>query len=152
MKYRPNSLFCYNDAHDCRRERAQIVMNIVRTQPVSDETTKPDRDGRGHFVKGHKGGPGRPKGSTRRELAGEFLEDMRTIWAKHGSTVLERVIDEDPAAFLRAIIAIMPKEVDVAVSRYDEMTDDELRREFVAAVREAKALGIALDDEQQTVH
>jgi hypothetical protein len=43
------------------------------------------------------------------------------------------------------MIAIMPKELDVTVTRYDELTDEQLRREFLNALREARALGIDID-------
>ena len=105
-----------------------------------------DKDAKtGRFLTGNTASPGRPIG-TRRELAREFLEDMRKIWAEKGADVLARVVEEDPATFLRSMVAIMPKELDVNVTHYDEMSDDQLRQQFVAALREARALGVDIGD------
>ena len=68
----------------------------------------------GRFVTGNNGG-GRKLGS-RNKLATEFLDDLHAKWLKHGPDVLERVIRDDPAAFLRTVAQILPKEIDAAVN------------------------------------
>ena len=74
----------------------------------------------GRFVSGNNGG-GRPKGS-RNKLTTEFLDDLYAKWQQHGPDVLERVIRDDPAAFLRTVAQILPKEIDVnAGSDFDGM-------------------------------
>jgi hypothetical protein len=86
----------------------------------------------GRFVTGNNGG-GRKLGS-RNKLATEFLDDLHAKWLKHGPDVLERVIRDDPAAFLRTVAQILPKEIDAALnvnagSRFDdcETVEDILR-------------------------
>jgi hypothetical protein len=68
----------------------------------------------GRFVTGNNGG-GRPKGS-RNKLTAEFLDDLYAKWQQHGADVLERVIRDDPAAFLRTVAQILPKEIDAALN------------------------------------
>lgn len=110
---------------------------------MAEEERKPEQDPKsGRFLAGNNGGLGRPKGSGRKQLASAFVEDMQKAWEARGAEVLQKVIDTDPAAFLRSMVAILPKELDVNVTRYDEMTDGQLRNEFLAALREARALGI----------
>ena len=76
----------------------------------------------GRFVRGNNGG-GRKPGS-RNKLTTEFLDDLYAKWQKHGADVLERVIRDDPAAFLRTVAQLMPKEIDVnAGSDFDGMED-----------------------------
>ena len=76
----------------------------------------------GRFVTGNNGG-GRKPGS-RNKLTTEFLDDLYAKWQKHGADVLERVIRDDPAAFLRTVAQLMPKEIDVnAGSDFDGMED-----------------------------
>jgi hypothetical protein len=74
----------------------------------------------GRFITGNNGG-GRKLGS-RNKLNTEFLDDLYAKWQEHGPEVLERVIRDDPAAFLRTVAQIMPKEIDVnAGSDFDGM-------------------------------
>lgn len=112
---------------------------------MADDNEKPkpakDRD-TGRFLTGNSGG-GRPKGS-RQELAREFLDDMRTIWSECGKDVLMRVVESDPATFLRAMTAIMPKEIDLNVNRFDDMSLEQLKNQYAALAREARALGLDL--------
>ena len=68
----------------------------------------------GRFLTGNNGG-GRKLGS-RNKLATEFLDDLHAKWLKHGADVLERVIRDDPAAFLRTVAQILPKEIDAALN------------------------------------
>jgi hypothetical protein len=68
----------------------------------------------GRFVSGNNGG-GRPKGS-RNKLTTEFLDDLYAKWQQHGPDVLERVIRDDPAAFMRTVAQILPKEIDASVN------------------------------------
>lgn len=94
----------------------------------------------GRFLPGNKGG-GRPKGS-RAKLGEAFIADMYEAWQTSGPDVISRVIATDPAAFLRSMVAILPKEVEVNVNKLDNLTDDQLRSQFLAAIREARALGL----------
>ena len=100
-------------------------------------------DSTGQFVKGHIGGPGRPKGS-RNKLGEAFIHDMYEAWQSQGKAVIADVIKDDPATFLRSMVALMPKEMDVNVNHYETMTDEQLRTQFIAALREARTLGVDL--------
>src|SRR5215469_6974149 len=76
----------------------------------------------GRFLTGNNGG-GRKVGS-RNKLTTEFLDDLYAKWQQHGPDVLERVIRDDPAAFLRTVAQLLPKEIDVnARSDFDGMED-----------------------------
>ena len=93
---------------------------------------------------GQSGNPvGRPRGS-RNKLGEAFIQDMYEAWKTSGQEVLTRVIKEEPAAFLRSMVALMPKEMDLNVNRYDAMTDEQLKSQVLAALREAIALGLDL--------
>lgn len=94
----------------------------------------------GRFVTGNIGG-GRPKGA-RNKLGEAFFGDMFEAWQSQGKSVIAAVIEKDPAAFLRSMVAIMPKQVEVDINQYDSMTDDQLKQQFLAALREANALGL----------
>ncbi len=110
---------------------------------ATEPKPKPQQDAEtGRFLTGNNGGNGRPKGSGRQQLARAFVDSLQKAWSEHGDAVLQRLVDEDPASVLRAMVAIMPKELDVNVNNYDAMSDDQLKNQFLAALREARALGI----------
>jgi hypothetical protein len=50
------------------------------------------------------------------QLTTEFLDDLYAKWQKHGPDVLERVIRDDPAVFLRTVAQILPTEIDAALN------------------------------------
>jgi hypothetical protein len=92
-----------------------MVGNTSQNKALEGRDTKT-----GRFVSGNNGG-GRPKGS-RNKLTTEFIDDLYAKWQEHGPDVLERVIRDDPAAFLRTVAQILPKEIDVnAGSDFDGM-------------------------------
>ena len=60
---------------------------------------------------GQSGNPaGRSKGS-RNKLKDAFLRDLAEAWEKNGRAVIEQVIKNDPAAFIRVVAGLLPREV-----------------------------------------
>ncbi len=53
---------------------------------------------------------GRPPG-TRHKLSSAFLQDLAVHWQKEGGDILKRVTAEDPAAVLRVIASLVPREL-----------------------------------------
>jgi hypothetical protein len=98
----------------------------------------PPRDGR--FVIGGKPGPGRPKGS-RNKLAEEFITDFYNDWLEHGASVIALVRAEKPDVYFKGAVAILPKQVDMRVSPFAELTEDTLDARMAAL---AKELGQAI--------
>jgi hypothetical protein len=87
----------------------------------------PGRNGKGEFLKGHKPieGTGRPRGS-RAKLCQKFIEEMHDDFLEHGVEAIERVRKTRPVSYLQIIASIVPKDVNVAVSAVENMTDNEL--------------------------
>jgi hypothetical protein len=82
---------------------------------MAPKQTSDGRDERtGRFLTGNIGG-GRKVGS-RNKLTTEFIDDLYAKWRKHGKDVLDRVIKDDPAAFLRTVAQILPKELDATLN------------------------------------
>ncbi len=80
------------------------------------------------FKPGQSGNPnGRPKGS-KNKLTESFWQDMADVWAAGGKAALEKVITDDPAAFVRVAASLMPKEAELTLRRVvaHELGDDEL--------------------------
>lgn len=76
--------------------------------------TDSDRDPEtGLFVKGKKGGPGRPRGSGRKQLADKFVNDLAEAWEKDGKDVIKRAMQADPSGMVRVVASLLPKQIDV---------------------------------------
>jgi hypothetical protein len=81
-----------------------------------NENKSNGRDTRsGRFLPGNNVGPGRPKGS-RNKLAERFLADVYRQWRKSGAQVLERVVRDDPTAFMKVVAHILPRELDTTLN------------------------------------
>ena len=81
---------------------------------MSDSETI-DRDQRtGRFVAGNAGNGGRRPGQ-RNKLGEAFIADLRDAWEQHGSDVIARVARDDPAALLKVIASLMPKDINLNV-------------------------------------
>jgi Family of unknown function (DUF5681) len=64
------------------------------------------------FKSGQSGNPrGRPKGA-RSKLGEDFLTEPYENFAVHGAAAIERVCEDDPAACLRVIVSVLPKDKD----------------------------------------
>lgn len=96
------------------------------------------RSEKGQFVPGHTGfGGGRPKGS-RNKLGEKFIDDMYADWKENGVKAIKDVREQKPDAYLKVVASILPRELNVNVNQFDEMSDAELIqriRELDAAVR-----------------
>lgn len=84
------------------------------------------------FKPGQSGNPGgRPVGS-RNQLQKDFWRAMAEDFNQHGKETLERVRKEKPAEYIRAVVALMPKELEISRG-LDELTDDQLNAALIAA-------------------
>lgn len=61
---------------------------------------------------GQSGNPGgRPVGS-RVKLQGDFMRELAEDFAKHGKSAIVEVRENEPAAYLKVVASLMPKEVE----------------------------------------
>ena len=89
------------------------------------------------FKPGQSGNPrGRPKGA-RNKLGEEFLAELYNDFEANGKAAIERVREEDPAAYLRAIVSVLPKKLKIDrrpdAGPLSDLADEELRALLYAA-------------------
>jgi hypothetical protein len=66
--------------------------------------------------KGQSGNPkGRPRGSRSR-LSEAFLESLHAAWKERGREIIDRAIEQNPAAVIAAIARLIPKDFQVTVA------------------------------------
>ena len=90
-----------------------------------------------------------PPEATRRQVNKAFLQDMRKAWDKHGMKALEKCARNQPAAFCKMYVLLVPREMKVEHSRGVASLTDEQLEAAIAAVREIiEAREKTLDDGQ----
>lgn len=76
------------------------------------------------FEVGNPGGPGRPKGS-RHALSESFISALQADFRAHGEEAIRRTREEEPAAYVKVLASLLPKEVEIK-RPLEDLTDDEL--------------------------
>lgn len=91
---------------------------------------------------GQSGNPkGRPQ-NAKQILSDRFLADMLSAWEAKGKDAIDRVIQDRPHEFIKAVAAIVPKDIHVKTSVVQELSDDDLAAALFA-LRSATALADA---------
>jgi hypothetical protein len=68
------------------------------------------------FQKGQSGNPaGRPRGS-RNKLSERFISDLAALWEEQGSSILQKVAEDNPARLLIVMVQILPKNFQLAMT------------------------------------
>lgn len=89
------------------------------------------------------GNPGRPKGS-RNKLGEAFVEALHADFDAHGAQVIADVREKDPAAYVRVVASLLPKEFKIETT--SDLTDEQLDqriRQLAAAIGLEVGTGVA---------
>ena len=93
---------------------------------MTDKPASAGRNRAGQFLPGQSGNPkGRVRGS-RNKLGEAFFNDLYAEWLEHGSEVIAKVREDQPAVFLKVVAGTLPKDLNVNVDPYEDVTDEEL--------------------------
>jgi hypothetical protein len=107
-----------------------LQISDANAPPVVEpaDVTVPSQRGR-PFLPGRSGNPaGRPKGS-RNKLTETLITAIANDFAEHGAEVLEKLRKTDPAAYLKIIGRLVPRELVLERERdpgFADMTEDEV--------------------------
>src|SRR5262249_24873861 len=105
----------------------------------------------GKFAPGWSGNPGGSLEGTRRSLNKDFLLAFSDHFKREGPKVIAKVARQQPAAYLKALVMLVPKEMKVEhQDGIKAMTDEQLDQALAAlrqllADREAAAAGQLVD-------
>lgn len=113
-------------------------------KPGDTVSTESKHSGLIPFKPGQSGNPaGRPKGS-RNKLGEAFIQAMYEDFTENGEAVIDRVRVEKPEQYLKVVASILPQQLNVRVSEFDELTDDQIDQRI-------RALANALQLEAGTI-
>lgn len=68
----------------------------------------------------------RPK-RTKKTLGDDFLAAVRADFRAHGAGVLAEVRADKPDQYLKIVLSVLPKDIDVAINQLDTLSDEEIR-------------------------
>lgn len=103
-----------------------------------------EKDEKGRFVTGNIGG-GRPKGA-RNKLGEEFLQDMLADWKENGVAAIKAARLENPLGYVKVTASILPRELNLRVSEFDELTDEQLARQLAAIASQLANAGVIIGE------
>lgn len=89
--------------------------------------------------------PGRPKGA-RNKLGEAFLQDMLADWQEHGVATIATVREEKPDQYLKVVASILPKEMNLRVGEFDDLTDEQLARQLASIATQLARAGVDLGE------
>jgi hypothetical protein len=113
---------------------------------------KPQRNGKGQFLKGAIGLGGRKPGS-RVKLEEAFVADLCASWAIHGPVVLETLATKEPAQYAKIAASVLPKHSHHTVEKLELKSDAELAAIIQAGLGERSATSVLpMNSKQDTKH
>jgi hypothetical protein len=100
-------------------------------------------------------GQGGRKAGARNKISAACLNDALESYQKNGKAAWEILFHESPRDYLRAIIALLPQELEISDNRLKELSDEELET-LIAYARKIAPLEIDTADpgsrEGETAH
>lgn len=100
---------------------------LAPVAPLAGGGERAVRDAQGRFISGNNGG-GRKKGSRNR-LTETFIAAIEIDFAEHGPETLAKLRADDPAAYLRIVASLVPRDLILKREQsedYSELGLDEL--------------------------
>ena len=77
------------------------------------------------WTPGQSGNPGGKPAKARNRLTTVFMKDLLAVYESKGKPALEKLVDDDPATFFKALVNLCPKQVE-NTSQFDELDNDTL--------------------------
>jgi hypothetical protein len=65
------------------------------------------------WQKGQSGNPGGLSKGSRRKLTDTFIRALARDWKAHGEAVIKRVREDNPVAYFKGMLSLVPKDVSV---------------------------------------
>src|SRR6516225_5902393 len=103
----------------------------------------------GKFAPGWSGNPGGSLEATRRSFNRDFLLALAADFKKHGAAAIEKVREQQPAAYMKICALLVPREMKLEHSGGVKAMSDEEIEQTIAAIR--AMLDVRVDDAAQVI-
>jgi hypothetical protein len=129
--------------------------NTVVTVTAPDRLAK--RNGQGQFMKGFSGTQGLDVARARKQLNGMTIQAMTEAFQRGGRKAIDKVMTNAPAQFLKMLVLLVPRELEVTHSGgVKGMSDEQLERgiealELILSKRAAGADAKVIDAQAEPV-
>jgi hypothetical protein len=126
-------------------------------QPTSTLPAGPQRDAKGHWLKGVSGNARGTLEGSRRAFSADFIRTLADDFRLHGRQAIEKVRKTQPAAYMKICALLVPREMKLEHSGgVKAMTDEQLERgieilQELIAKRDADANAKVIEGEAEVV-
>ena len=79
-----------------------------------------------------------------------FIAALAEDFEKHGVEVIERVRIEKPEAYIKVIASLLPKDLNLNVTKLDDLSDEQLLERLRSLTKQAAPLLANLDGDNET--
>ena len=91
-------------------KQADVIVNDVGNSLEGELVPAGTRINPSHWVKGQSGNPSGRRPNSRNKLSDKFLRTMLKVFKEHGLKAVTHVAINDPATYMRSLVAILPKD------------------------------------------
>ena len=109
---------------------------LQQAKPAASTSDRKNSKNSGHknllapYKPGQSGNPQGRKMGSRQKLTEKFIDDLANHYEREGHKAIERVLDENPVAYLQIVCRLLPKDISLTVSgdMSATMPQDQLKR------------------------
>lgn len=94
---------------------------------------------KGQFAPGYSGLPGGDAGRARRALNADTVREMHLAFQRGGREAINKVMKQSPAIFLKLLVLLVPRELEVTHSGGVKALSDEQIEAAIAAIEDMLA-------------
>jgi hypothetical protein len=116
-----------------------IMPAMTESTAARAPTPTAKRDARGRWLPGISGHPGGDAARARKSLNQDTILEMHAAFREGGRAAINKVMTTQPAVFLKLLVLLVPRELEVTRSQGVKAMSDEAIEEAVAMISEMLA-------------
>jgi len=118
-------------------QQSKAKQRAEATALVQQVSGKPKRNAKGQLLPGYSGNPLGGYSRARRELNHQTIVEMQRAFARGGANAVNKVMRTNPAMFLKLLVLLVPREMQIEHSGGIKALNDEQLERTLEVLREA---------------